>query len=117
MAFHLIIDVEELIQGVEQHLWSVALMQNVLVLQSAVLHGGRVKACDALRLTLPVLLCSEGECPPKPPLEYGHIITAPVDVFVDTCQHGAPLAIPRQLWPTPYQQGPIVYSPSEAHGT
>ena len=40
-------------------------------------------------------------------------IVAPVDVFEDACQHGAPLAIPRQLWLTPYKQGSIVYSPSE----
>ena len=71
MAFHLIIDVEELVQGVKQHLWSVALAQNVLILQSAALHGGHVKACDALRLTLPVLPHSEGEHPPKPLLEDG----------------------------------------------
>ena len=71
MAFHLIINVEELIQGIKQHLWSVALMQNVLILQGAVLHGGHLKACDAIRLMLPVLLHSEGECPPKPPLEDG----------------------------------------------
>ena len=71
MAFHLIIDVEELIQGIKQHLWSVALTQNVLVPQSAALHGGHVKACDALGLTLPVLLHIKGGHAPKPPLEYG----------------------------------------------
>ena len=38
---------------------------------------------------------------------------APVDVFVDASQHSAPLMIPRQLWLTPYQQGPIIYSPNE----
>ena len=31
MAFDLIIDVEELVQGVEQHFWSVALPQDVLM--------------------------------------------------------------------------------------
>ena len=71
MVFHLIIDVKELIQGVKQYLWSVALMQNILILQSVALHGGHLKACDALGLMLPVLLCSEGELPPKPPLEDG----------------------------------------------
>ena len=71
MVFHLIINVEELVQGVKQHFWSVALTQNVLVPQSAALNGGHLKACDALGLTLPVLLCREGECPPKPPLEDG----------------------------------------------
>ena len=71
MAFHLIINVEQLIQGIKQHFWSVALMQNVLVPQGVVLYGGHLKACDALRLMLPVLLHSEGECPPKPPLKYG----------------------------------------------
>ena len=71
MAFHLIINVEELIQGLEQHFWSVALAQNILILQGAVLHGGHLKACDALRLMLPVLIHSEGEHPPKPPHEYG----------------------------------------------
>ena len=48
MAFHLIINVEELIQGVKQHFWSVALVQNILVLQGVALHGGHLKACDAL---------------------------------------------------------------------
>ena len=71
VAFHLIINVEELIQGIKQHLWSVALAQNVLALQGAALHGRHLKACDALGLMLPVLLHSEGERPPKPPLEYG----------------------------------------------
>ena len=71
MAFHLVINVEELIQGIKQHFWSVALMQNVLILQCVVLNGGHLKACNALRITLPVLLCSEGECPPKPLLEDG----------------------------------------------
>ena len=42
------------------------------------------------------------------------IPSAPVDVFQDACQHSAPLAIPRQLWSTSYEQGPIVYGPSEA---
>ena len=46
-------------------------MQNVLILQCVVLNGGHLKACNALRITLPVLLCSEGECPPKPLLEDG----------------------------------------------
>ena len=40
-------------------------------------------------------------------------VAAPVDVFEDAYQHGAPLAIPRQLWLTPYKQGSIVYGPSE----
>ena len=71
MAFHLVINVEELSQGAKQHFWSVALMQNVLVWQSATLNGGHLKACDALELTLPVLLHSEGERPPKPLLEDG----------------------------------------------
>ena len=71
MAFHLIINVEELVQGVKQHFWSVALAQNVLILQGAALHGGHLKACDTLGLMFPVLLHSEGERPPKPPLEYG----------------------------------------------
>ena len=71
MVFHLIIDVEELVQGIKQHFWSVALMQNVLIPQGVTLHGGHLKACNALRLLLPVLLCSEGERPPKPLLEYG----------------------------------------------
>ena len=30
---------------------------------------------------------------------------APVDVCEDACQHSALLAIPRQLWLTPYKQG------------
>ena len=63
MAFYLIINVEEPVQGIEQHFWSVALAQNVLIPQSVALHGGCLKAHDALRLMLPVLLCSEGECP------------------------------------------------------
>ena len=71
MVFHLINNVEELIQGIKQHFWSVALMQNDLIWQGAVLHGGYLKACDALGLMLPVLLHSKGECPVKPPLEYG----------------------------------------------
>ena len=71
MVFHLIINVEELIQGIKQHFLSVALMQNVLILQGVALHSGRLKACNALGLMLPVLLRSEGECPPKPPLKYG----------------------------------------------
>ena len=71
MVFHLIINVEELIQGIEQHFWSVALTQNVLILQGVVLHGGHLKTCDALGLTLPVLLHSVRECPSKSPLEYG----------------------------------------------
>ena len=40
-------------------------------------------------------------------------IMAPVDVLEDACQHGAPLAIPQQLWLTPYKQGSIVDGPSE----
>ena len=64
MAFHLIINVEELIQGIEQHFWSVALLQNILILQGVALHGGCLKACDALGLMLPVLLHSIGERPP-----------------------------------------------------
>ena len=71
MAFHLIINVEELIQGVEQHFWSVALPQNILFPQGVALHGGHLKACDALQLMLPVLHRSIGEHPSKPPLEYG----------------------------------------------
>ena len=71
MTFHLIINVEELMQGIEQHFWSVALMQNVLVPQGVALHGGCLKAGNTLRLMLPVLLHSEGEFPPKPLLEYG----------------------------------------------
>ena len=71
MVFHLIINVEKLIQGIKKHLWYVALMQNILVLQGVALHGGHLKACNALRLMLPVIFHSEGECPPKPPLEYG----------------------------------------------
>ena len=71
MASHLIINVEELIQGIKRHLWSVALMQNVLFPQGAALYGGCLKACNTLRLVLPVLLYSKGECPPKPMLEYG----------------------------------------------
>ena len=65
IVFHLIINVEELIQGVKQHFWSVALVQNILILQSAAVHDGCLKACDTLGL------CSEGERPPKPPLEDG----------------------------------------------
>ena len=71
MVFHLIINVEELIQGVKQHFWSVALVQNLLVPQGAALHGVHLKACDALGLMLPVLLRSKGQCPPKSPLKYG----------------------------------------------
>ena len=71
MVFHLVINVEKLIQGIKKHLWYVALMQNILVLQGVALYGGHLKACNALRLMLPVILHSEGECPPKPPLEYG----------------------------------------------
>ena len=71
MVFHSIINAEKLIQGIEQYFWSVALLQNVLILQGAALHGGHLKACDALRLMLLVLLHSVGEGPPKPPLEYG----------------------------------------------
>ena len=71
MAFHLIINIEEFIQAVEQHFWSVALVQNILILQGVALYGGHLKACITLRLMLPVLLCSKGECPPKPTLEYG----------------------------------------------
>ena len=40
-------------------------------------------------------------------------VVAPVDVFEDACQHGAPLAIPRQLWLTPYKQGSIIHGPSK----
>ena len=69
--FTWIINVEELIQGVKQHFWSVALVHNVLIPQGVALHGGHLKACDALGLMLPVLLCSKGQCPPKPPLKYG----------------------------------------------
>ena len=69
MVFYLVINVEELIQGIKQHFWSVALTQDILV--SAVLNGGHLKACNTLGLTLPVLLHSEGEHPPKPPLEDG----------------------------------------------
>ena len=71
MAFHLVINVEELIQGIKHHFWYVALMQNILILQSAALNGGHLKACDTLRLMLPVLLHSEGECSPKPLLGDG----------------------------------------------
>ena len=71
MAFHLIINVEELIQGLKQHFWSVALTQNILVPQGVVLHGGHLQACNTLGCMLPVLFCSEGEHPPKPPLKYG----------------------------------------------
>ena len=71
MAFHLIINVEELIQGVKQHFWSVALMQNVFIPQGAALHGKHLIAYDTLGLMLPVSLHSEGEHPPKLPLEYG----------------------------------------------
>ena len=42
------------------------------------------------------------------------LITAPLDVFEDACQYGAPLAISRKLWLTPYKQGSIIYGPSEA---
>ena len=63
MAFHLVIDIKQLIQGIKQHLGPIALVQNVLVPQSAVLHGGHLEACNAIRLVLPVLL--------HPPLEYG----------------------------------------------
>ena len=38
---------------------------------------------------------------------------APVDVFEDACQHGAPLVIPQQLWLTPDKQGSIINGPSE----
>ena len=75
MVFHLIINVEELIQGVKQNFWSVALAQNVLIPQSVVLNGGHLKACDTRGLTFPVFLHSEGECPPKPPLEDGFELT------------------------------------------
>ena len=44
----------------------------------------------------------------------GYIIVAPVDVFEGACQHGTPLVIPRQHGLTPYEQGPIIYGPSEA---
>ena len=71
VAFYLIINVEELIQGLKWHFWSVALMQNVLIVQGAALHGWHRKACNTLRFMLLVLFCSEGECPLQPPLEYG----------------------------------------------
>ena len=38
---------------------------------------------------------------------------APVDVFEDACQHGAPLVIPWQLGLTSYKQGSVVDGPSE----
>ena len=52
-----------------QHFQSVALLHDVLVPQGVAMHGGHLKAHDALQLMLPVLLCHVGECPPKPPLE------------------------------------------------
>ena len=68
MALYLVINVEELIQGVEQHFWSVALPHDILMPQGVMLHGGCLKAHNALRLMLPVLLRRVGESPPKPPL-------------------------------------------------
>ena len=40
-------------------------------------------------------------------------IMALVDVLEDACQHGAPLALPQQLWMISYMQGSVVDSSSE----
>ena len=48
MVLYLVIFVEELIQGVKQHFWSVALLYDVLVPQGVTLYGGHLKAHDAL---------------------------------------------------------------------
>ena len=71
VAFYLIINIEELIKGVKQHIWSVALPHDILMPQDVVLHGGCLKTHDALQLMLPVLLCNIEEQPPKTPFEDG----------------------------------------------
>ena len=48
MVLYLVINVKELVQGIEQHFQSVALPHDVLVPQGVMLHGGHLKACDAL---------------------------------------------------------------------
>ena len=48
MVLYLVINVKELVQGIEQHFWSVAFPHDVLMPQSVTLHGGHLKACDAL---------------------------------------------------------------------
>ena len=56
---HLVVDIEQFIEGIKEHLGPIALMQNVLVLQGAVLHGGHLEAHNAIRPAFPLLLCEE----------------------------------------------------------
>ena len=67
---HLVIDIKQFIEGIKEHLGPIALVQNVLIPQSATLHGGCLEAHNAIGPAFPLLLCSQGECPLHSPFEY-----------------------------------------------